>query len=86
MTCLPAITPRPACVRRLRHQISAMTASLYCGFLSERETATARMLVESTLRLPQELTCTRPNNTLLPLRWTDPLIQLLLLSENRMGR
>jgi hypothetical protein len=46
------------------------------GFLGEQETATARTLVESILRLPHELACMRPNNTLLPLRWNDPLVQL----------
>jgi hypothetical protein len=54
------------------------------GFLGERETARARTLVESILRLPHEPACRRPNNTLLPLRWNDPLVQLLLLSERRM--
>jgi hypothetical protein len=54
------------------------------GFLGEQETATARTLVESILRLPHGLACARPNNTLLPLRWNDPLVQLLLLSERRM--
>jgi hypothetical protein len=52
--------------------------------VGEQETATARALVESILRLPHELACTRPNNTLLPLRWNDPLVQLLLQSECRM--
>jgi hypothetical protein len=55
------------------------------GYLGQDEVALARALVESRLRQPSEPGCVRPNNTLLPLRWNDPLVQLLLLSERRMG-
>ena len=55
------------------------------GFLGREEVAQARTLVESRLRQPAEPGCVRPNNTLLPMRWNDPLVQLLLLSERRMG-
>src|SRR5258708_4359209 len=54
------------------------------GFLDTRETATARMLVDSIVRRPNEAASTRPHNTLIPLRWNDPLVQLLLLREHRM--
>jgi hypothetical protein len=54
------------------------------GFLDGRETAEINTLVESALRLPRELACTRPHNTLLPLRWNDPIVQMLLKSGRRM--
>jgi hypothetical protein len=56
------------------------------GFLDEPEIATAQTLVESLLRLRYEPSCIRPNNTLLPLGWNSPLVQLLLLSDRRIRR
>jgi ectoine hydroxylase-related dioxygenase (phytanoyl-CoA dioxygenase family) len=53
-------------------------------FLDRCETAQIHTLVESTLHLPSEMACTRPHNTLLPLRWNDHIVQLLLRSERRM--
>jgi hypothetical protein len=50
------------------------------GFLDGRETAEIHALVESALHLPRDMACTRPHNTLLPLRWNSHIVQLLLLS------
>ena len=54
------------------------------GFLNKRETTNAQTLVESTLRSPHGPSCTRPHNYLIPLRWNDPIVQLLLMSESRV--
>jgi phytanoyl-CoA dioxygenase PhyH len=55
------------------------------SFLVGPETIVARALVESVLRKPRESACVRPNNTLVPLRWNDAIVQLLLSSDRRMG-
>jgi len=38
------------------------------------------------MRLPHDSTCTRPHNTLIPLRWNDAIVQRMRLSERRLGR
>jgi len=53
-------------------------------FLDQHELAEIRTAVESFLRLPHDSACTRPNNTLLPLRWNDRIVQLVLMSERRV--
>src|SRR3989442_11996238 len=35
-------------------------------------------------RSSHELACTRPHNTLAPLRWNDPIVGLLLKSDRRV--
>ena len=54
------------------------------GFLDKRETARARTLLESVCRSPRASTCNRPHNTLIALRWNDPIVQLLLTSDLRL--
>ncbi|MCI4319170.1 MAG: phytanoyl-CoA dioxygenase family protein [Thermoplasmata archaeon] len=54
------------------------------GFLDPEETSKVRTLVDETLKLPHETACARPNNMLVPLRWNDPIVQLLLRSESRI--
>jgi hypothetical protein len=41
------------------------------GLRDGRETAETHALVESAWRLPRELACTRPHDTLLPPIWND---------------
>lgn len=53
-------------------------------FLSKRETARSKMLVESVRRSPKESTCARPHNTLIALRWNDPIVELLLTPMYRL--
>lgn len=54
------------------------------GFLGESNVVEIQPLVESLLRSPRGLGCTRPHNTLVPLRWNDPVVQLILMSERRV--
>ncbi len=54
--------------------------------MDEIELKQAVLLVESMPTAPRELVCTRPHNTLVPLRWNDPLIRLLLASGRRVQR
>lgn len=54
------------------------------GFLDKCEMAQVRTLVESLLCFPHELACTRPHNTLIPLRWNDPVVQQFLMSARRV--
>ena len=54
------------------------------GFANEEELKDLAPLVESILTSSHELACTRPHNTLVPLRWNDPIVRLLLESDARM--
>jgi hypothetical protein len=54
------------------------------GFLNKREAAEVQGLIESVRNLPLEQTCMRPHNTLIPLRWNDPIVRVLLMSERRV--
>lgn len=56
------------------------------GFLSRSELADLQVGVESLLRRPVDPSCVRPNNTLVPLRWNDHLVQRVLGSERRAER
>lgn len=53
-------------------------------FLSDSDTIRARALVETVLTSPHETACERPNNMLVPLRWNDPIVQLVLGSQQRV--
>jgi len=54
------------------------------GFVNKVELTDLVPLVESILTSSRELACTRPHNTLAPLRWNDPIVRLLLESDTRM--
>jgi hypothetical protein len=54
------------------------------GFVNEVELKDLVPLVESILTSSHELACRRPHNTLVPLRWNDPIVRLLLKSDARM--
>jgi hypothetical protein len=54
------------------------------GFLKNDERTKILELVTSMLRSPGGFACSRPHNTLLPLRWNDDLVQLILNSGVRM--
>lgn len=53
------------------------------GFLDARETSTVRMAVESLRLSASHGSCTRPNNTLLPLRWNEPIVRMVIGSKLR---
>jgi ectoine hydroxylase-related dioxygenase (phytanoyl-CoA dioxygenase family) len=50
------------------------------SFVNKVELKEIAPLVESVLTSSHELACTRPHNTLAPLRWNDPTVRLLLKS------
>jgi len=54
------------------------------SFVNKVELKKIVPLVESILTSSPELTCTRPPNTLVPLRWNDPIVRLLLKSDRRV--
>jgi hypothetical protein len=54
------------------------------SFVSKVELKEIVPLVESNLTSSHELACTRPHNTLVPLRWNDPIVRLLLKSDRRV--
>jgi ectoine hydroxylase-related dioxygenase (phytanoyl-CoA dioxygenase family) len=49
-------------------------------FVNKVELKEIAPLVESVLTSSHELACTRPHNTLAPLRWSDPTVRLFLKS------
>lgn len=52
-------------------------------FLDAGEVLDVQAAVGARLSLPQGMTCTRPYNTLVPLRWSDRIVELFLASESR---
>ena len=54
------------------------------GFVNEVDLKDLVPLIESILTSSHELACTRPHNTLVPLRWNDPIVRLLLESALSM--
>jgi Phytanoyl-CoA dioxygenase (PhyH) len=54
------------------------------SFVNKVELKEIVPLVESILTSSHELACTRPHNTLAPLRWNDPIVRLLLKSDLRV--
>ncbi len=53
-------------------------------FLDESEVAEIQTAVNSLVVSSPESACPRPHNTLLPLRWNDRIVQLLLASLRRV--
>jgi hypothetical protein len=56
------------------------------GFLGSDEVLALRPEVEGCLRAPHGPSCERPNNTLVPLRWDDSIVERVLASKRRMDR
>lgn len=54
------------------------------SFLDQSELAIVRFLVGSAQTSSHDISCTRPHNTLVPLRWNDAIVQLFLNSERRV--
>ena len=54
------------------------------SFLEPSELPIVRSLVGSVLTSSRDISCTRPHNTLVPLRWNDAIVRLLLASERRV--
>lgn len=56
------------------------------GLLDPGTAGAVRREVERALSTPYDPSCVRPNNTLVPLRWRDPIVELVLSSEERLNR
>lgn len=54
------------------------------GWIPPREVKSILRVIQQLLRSPHEPSCSRPNNLLLPLRWSDATVQQLLASERRV--
>lgn len=54
------------------------------GLLTRAEVGRARELADLTVRVPSGLSCERPNNTLIPLRWDSGLVRTLLAHQERI--
>ena len=53
-------------------------------FLNGSEVADVQTAVESLVDSPPDSACSRPNNTLLPLRWSNRIVQIALASTHRV--
>jgi ectoine hydroxylase-related dioxygenase (phytanoyl-CoA dioxygenase family) len=56
------------------------------SFLSPAEVTVARRLVDKLAREPVDPSCVRPHNTLVPLRFNHPLVDLALRGRERVDR
>jgi hypothetical protein len=55
------------------------------GLLGPDEVAAARSGVSAALHTPGAAACERPNNTLVPVRWDDPLVGLVVARSARIA-
>jgi Phytanoyl-CoA dioxygenase (PhyH) len=55
-------------------------------FLNSSEVENIQSVVDSLVNSPPDSTCSRPHNTLLPFRWNNPIVQIVLGSEQRVRR
>lgn len=77
-------SPATVCDRPLETSFVRDGFALFESFVNKVELKEIVPLVESVLTSSHELACTRPNNTLAPLRWNDPIVRLLLESDHRV--
>jgi hypothetical protein len=56
------------------------------GLLSRMEVAVLRREVDAVLAMPVVAGCERPQNRLVPLRWSDPVVELILAQGQRRHR
>jgi Phytanoyl-CoA dioxygenase (PhyH) len=56
------------------------------GLLAGESLHRARIAAEQAVRHPGGIACQRPNNTLVPLRWDDELVGLILAGHPRIGQ
>jgi len=55
------------------------------GLLSAVGLRQARVAADRAVAAPDGLSCERPNNTLVPLRWDSPLVELMLGESDRIA-
>jgi hypothetical protein len=53
-------------------------------FLNSSEVEGIQTAVDSLVNSPPDSVCARPHNTLLPFRWNNPIVQIVLASKHRM--
>jgi len=77
-----AVNRRPVKSRREHFARDGFVVLEGCIAPSEQETI--RSDIDTLLLAPHEPSCSRPNNVLMPLRWSDRTVQSLLASERRV--
>jgi Phytanoyl-CoA dioxygenase (PhyH) len=53
-------------------------------FLNGGEVEKIQTAVDSIINSPPDSACSRPHNTLLPFRWNNPIVQIVLASKKRV--
>ena len=76
--------PATLCDRPLATDFSRDGFAVLESFANKVDVKETVPLVESVLTASHELACTRPHNTLAPLRWNDPIVRLLLECDRRV--
>ncbi len=77
-------SPASLCEQQFQTDFARNGFAVLEGFVNEVELKNLVPLVESILTSSHELACTRPHNTLVPLRRNDPIVRRLLKSDARM--
>ena len=78
------LSPATLCDRPLETDFVRDGFAVLESFVNKVELKKIVPLVESILASSRELACTRPHNTLVPLRWNDSIVRLLLESDRRV--
>ena len=55
-------------------------------FVTDVDLELVRFAVDRAVDAAQDTSCERPNNTLVPLRWNDPVVELVTSDEQRLCR
>jgi hypothetical protein len=66
--------------------VNAAGYAVLDGFLTATEVEAVRATVPGIVEKRTGTTCARPNNTLLPLRWNDPAVDIVLADTVRTAR
>ena len=77
-------SPATLCNRPLETAFARDGFAVLESFVDKVELKEIVPLIESILTSSREMACTRPHNTLVPLRWNDPIVGLLLTSDRRV--
>jgi hypothetical protein len=67
-------------------QLADRGYTVIVGLLKPAELAVMRQHVDAAVRRPPVAGCERPHNQLVPLRWSDPVVDLILASSYRCRR
>jgi ectoine hydroxylase-related dioxygenase (phytanoyl-CoA dioxygenase family) len=83
MTSDGALTAE-CCTTNSAHGLARQGFVVVRRLLEPSELPPIKQMLDLALRLPLDQVCRRPHNTLVPLRWNDPIIHAVLNSASRL--